>query len=70
MLMLSVLCVVGGALGMPGLSIAGFPPLSIVAIAVFIYGWLNGVFWLGIKPYTAEFVASAIQPICEYTVEE
>lgn len=67
MIFLMLIFFFGGAIGMPGLSIAGFPPLSFVAMAAFIYGWIKGIFWLGMKPFPQELIAAATQPIGECT---
>ena len=62
-LTLMILLLFAGAIGMPGLSIAGFPPLSLVAMVAFVYAFIKIAFWLGIKQYPAEFIESATQTI-------
>ncbi len=59
MVVFKIACLVGGAIGMPGFTMAGLIPLTFVAIAAFISGFFGIAYWLGLKPFTEEEMARA-----------
>ena len=64
-LALTLCCLFGGAIGMPGFTIIGWIPLTFVAIAVFIYGFVKTSYWLGIRKIPEEHIASSAQSVGE-----
>jgi hypothetical protein len=58
-LALAILCLLGGAIGMPGFSIIGLFPLTFAAIGLFVYGFMKIPYWLGLKAFPDDLVASA-----------
>ena len=60
---LSLACLFGGAIGMPGFTMIGLIPLTFAAIGVFIYGFIKLPYWLGIKAISQEEIAAAARPV-------
>lgn len=65
MIILMAALIVGGAIGMPGFTMAGLIPLTFVAVGGFVYGFIKIFYWIGMKPFPAEMIDSCVQPIGE-----
>ena len=66
----AIMLLVGGAMGMPGLAIAGVPLLSLVAMATFIYGFARLPYWLGMPVFKQDTFEKCVRPVGECWMDE
>ena len=62
---LSLACLFGGAIGMPGFTMIGLFPLTFVAIGVFVYSFMKIPYWFAIKVISEEDINASVRPVGE-----
>jgi len=65
---LSLACLFGGAIGMPGSAMIGLFPLTFVAIGVFVYGFIKIPYWCAIRAISEEDINASARPVGECLV--
>ena len=68
-ILLMLLFIFGGAIGAPGLAIAGLPILSPAAGFLVIYGIINLVAWFAVRPLGDEAIKKCAREVKEYCEE-
>ena len=68
-ILLMLLFIFGGAIGAPGLAIAGLPILSPAAGFLVIYGIINLVAWFAVRPLGDEVIKKCAREVKEYCEE-
>lgn len=64
-LLLSVVCLFGGAIGCPGFAMIGLIPLTVLSMIALIYGFVKIFFLVGFAPFKEDLILSATQPVGE-----
>lgn len=62
---LSLACLFGGAIGMPGFTMIGLFPLTFVAIGMFVYSFMKIPYWFAIKVISEEDINASVRPVGE-----
>lgn len=65
-ILFGLLCIFGGALGAPGLAIAGMPVLSPFSAGVMIYGWVKVIPWCFSRPMSDEKISMCAREVRQY----
>ena len=68
-ILLMLLCILGGAVAMPGSAMLGLFPLTFVGIGVFLYGFVKIFYWIALIPYQEADIQASARPIGECTEE-